>query len=205
MFCQSNPRPNPAENFGQAFLWQNGNVFLWHNLIFGCIYKVTISHIISGRTKSAFSIVYMSCNSVEMFFASFLLDWEASNLVFPRVCGKLCCAVLWCGHEFQCTLQLFLHSICNTWKWRFPFGDSIMIWQTASKMLKAQSWVLCGRGMRRQMATVVYAAIFYTAGIGLWETSWQQTHSSFREQLFNRLICFLTDICRNTCSQEALN
>lgn len=80
-----------------------------------------------------------------------------------------------------------------------------MIWQTVLKMLKAHSWLLYGRGMRRQMATVLYAAIFYTAGIGLWGMSWPQTHFSFRGQLLKRLPYFLIDVCGDTCSQEALN
>lgn len=108
-------------------------------------------------------------NQLLLLCICFLRVWKCFCIIPPGLKRQLLrfslgcvenCAVqsLWCHPEFQCTLQLSLHSMCNTWKWRFPFSDSIMIWQTVSKMLKGQSWLLYGRGMWRQMATVLYTA-----------------------------------------------
>lgn len=179
-------------------------MFFYDIIWFANIYKVTIPHLVSGRTKSAFIIVYLFSNSVEVF-CIIPAALKSQLLSFSLGCVENCAVqYLWCHPEFQCTLQFSLHSICNTWKRRFPFSDSTMIWQTVSKMLKAQSWLLYGKGMRRQMATVLCAAIFHTARTGLWGMSWPQTDFSFKGQLLNHLACFTIEVCGNTCSQEAV-
>lgn len=87
------PRQNPAENFGRVFLWQSGNVFLGHYLIFANICKVTISHLVSGRKKSGFINVYSSSNSMEAFLYHSSWTEEPPPVFFAVMCGKLRCAV----------------------------------------------------------------------------------------------------------------
>lgn len=92
-----NPRQNPAENFGQVFPWQRGNVFLWHYLIFPNFCKVTISHLISGRIKSDF--ISMCLLTVWKHFYNILHRLKNQLLSFSlrcvitMLCGKTGCAV----------------------------------------------------------------------------------------------------------------